>query len=114
MFITSKQQKLKHNVLLSLFCSLVTHKAGHGLKSIAVSRYITKAHLVQPDAWKIIYCSNQMDLIARHEVSSLVCLLAISSCYSTTYFRLENEMLKLHAEVGKAGVRWGSVAGGLS
>lgn len=114
-FITSKQQKWKHNVLLFLFSSLLPRKAGHRLKkSIAVSHSITQAHLVQPDVWKIMYCSNQMDLLARHKVYSLVCLLAISSCYSTTYFPLENEMLKSHTEVGKAGACWGSVAVGLS
>jgi len=49
-----------------------------------------------------------MDFIVRHEVSLLVCLLAISSHYSTKHFQLENEMLKLHTEVGKTGCARGS------
>lgn len=39
---------------------------------IAGCCFIPKTHFVQPDGWKTWYCSNQMDLIVRHEVFSLV------------------------------------------
>lgn len=104
MFLTVNQQKWKNNVAapFCLSCFLQS-RMWIEEQSRALSCFVPKAHLVQLDRWKIWYYSNQMDFIVIHEVSLLGCLLAISSHYSTNYFQLENEILKLHTEVGKPG-----------